>query len=70
MSKRLTKPGETSERENYWVVEKTETSWSEPKLISETVGRMTIRWQISASIRIKVKNEQKDAFSKTGKAFY
>jgi len=49
MSKRSTKPGENQERENYWVIDKTETGWAEPKLISEIVGRMTIRWQISVS---------------------
>ncbi|UCE08420.1 MAG: ankyrin repeat domain-containing protein, partial [bacterium] len=49
MSKRSIKPGVSQERENYWVIDRTEKGWSEPKPISETVGRMTIRWRISVS---------------------
>lgn len=49
MSKRSIKLGERTERNNYWVIEKTKKGWSEPKPISENVGRMTIRWRISVS---------------------
>jgi Tol biopolymer transport system component len=49
MSKRPIKPGGSQEKENYWIIEKSGSGWSEPKPISEIVGRMTIRWKISMS---------------------
>ena len=49
MSKRPIKPGGKEERDNYWVIDRTETGWSQPKLIDDAVLAMTIRWQISVS---------------------
>lgn len=36
-------------RDNYWLIDKTENGWSEPKPISEAISRMTVRWQMSVS---------------------
>ncbi|MBN1290708.1 MAG: ankyrin repeat domain-containing protein [Candidatus Latescibacteria bacterium] len=49
MSKRPINPESSSEKEHYWIIDKTNSGWSEPKPIPGVVGDMTIRWQISMS---------------------
>ena len=49
MSKRPFNPGDSSEKEHYWVIGKTAAGWAEPRPLPGMVGDMTIRWQISVS---------------------
>ena len=49
MSERSEHPDGNQVKERYYIIDKTETGWSEPKLLSDAVNRMTIRWQISVS---------------------
>jgi len=49
MSKRTVNQNDTTDKENYFMIDKTVNGWSEPRQISEEISKMTIRWGISVS---------------------
>jgi len=70
MSKRPSGNNPEENRENYWMMQKTDTGWSEPAPIGEAVNRMTIRWQISGTENGTIYFGSSDAGGQGGSDLY